>query len=326
MPIFAILMQGTVREARFLTQLLPHIVGAHQFDLYLCLRQTARDAVTTRTSHPETPFSYEDLVAISGDHVFLSVLPAYDPEFILKHYVLPVGPTNVRFEVQMIVMFLGIFAGVEQIKRSGRHYDFVVRMRTDYLCWDAPFLDSCLSIQQETGGKIIVDAQRTCAFRYQDNVHLPWQGSVSDLFSFCSFDRFLQLWDFGQRLQSIWTGVPETTLFRNALLALVGETVQHPRKNEAVLREFFWVIPGDFKESPYYFRQHVLSSRVKEGLLQAIVQAKASPKQNLSLVWSAYRAFHAPGQATRERFDEAMEPFAGADVEIIVDELTRQAR
>jgi hypothetical protein len=218
-------------------------------------------------------------------------------------------------------MLLGLFAGVKQLKNSGRKYDYVIRTRTDYLFWDAPLFDLGVEIRDETGEKILIDAQRTCGFRYQDKPYLPWQGSISDLFSFSSWEQFFKLWDFQERLSEIWTGVTETTLFRNALSVFTGETVQHPRKNESFLKQYFHIIPGEFRESNYYFRQDVLPSNVKSLLLDIVRDRKMSPQQNLALVWSAYKFFSNPGSSERDRVCTALDEFTSPAKHDLIQQL-----
>jgi hypothetical protein len=315
-------MHGTFRETTFLCNLLPYIVGDHDFDLYLCIRQT-KPGDLSRLSHPEKEFSLSELLPILKDHVFLCVLPPYDRDYISDNYVLPVGPVNVQFEVQCISMFLGIFAGVKQLKNSGRKYDYVIKTRTDYLFWDAPPFDLGAKIHKETGEKILIDAQRTCGFRYQDKPYLPWQGSISDLFSFSSWGQFFKLWDFEQRLAESFTGVPETTLFRNALANFTGETVQHPRKNESFLRQYFYIIPGEFRESNHYFRQDVLPSNIKSLILLIVSDSNMPFQQNLSLVWSTYKFFCSPGPSERDQVSTALNEFTSPAKHDLFQQLAR---
>jgi hypothetical protein len=316
-------MHGTFRETTFLCNLLPYIVGDHDFDLYLCIRQTKPDD-SSRLSRPEKQFSYAELLPSLNDNVFLCVLPPYERDYILHKYVLPVGPADVETDLRGISMFSGILAGVKQLKNSGRKYDYVIKTRTDYLFWDAPLFDLGVKIHEETGEKILIDAQRTCGFRYQDKPYLPWQGSISDLFSFSSWEQFFKLWDFEERLAEIWTGVPETTLFRNALANFTAETVQHPRKNESFLRHYFYVIPGEFRESGCYFRQDVLPSNVKSLLLHIISDSNMPFQQNLSLVWSTYRFFCSPGPSERDQVSTALNEFTSPAKHDLIQQLARQ--
>lgn len=320
MPKFAILMQGTLREATFLCQILPYVVGDHDYDLYLCIRQTEPGDLS-RTLLPENEFSYKEMHLALNDNVFLCVLPPYERDVILREFVLPVGPTDVETEVQCISMFMGIFAGVKQLKNAGRSYDYIIRTRTDYLFWDAPLFEAGVKIHKETGGKILVDPQRTCSFRYQDKPYLPWQGSISDLFSFSSQEQFFRLWDFEERLAAMWTGITETTLFRNALFTLTGESVQHPRKSESFLSQYFHIIPGEFKQSPYYFRHGVLSSNAKSGLLSIIKDSNLAPRQNLSLVWSTYKFLQHPGPEEEKHVFSVLGEFKSPEKQGLVSEL-----
>ncbi len=287
MTSLAILMRGTVREAVFLTQLLPHITGNHDYDLFLCLRQTA-GADKTRINLNEDLFDYTDLAPILGPRVYLQILPPFDPDFLDANVVTPVGPEPRDVERKWLTMFGGIFAGVQQIKNSFRHYDYVLSCRTDYLFPAGPVIDICLNRYVANGGRPLIEGQMTTGFRYQDKPGLPWQGSLSDLFTFSNYRQFLDLWDFGDDLPAIWTGITETTLFRHALKRFTGETVQHTRKNQSFIDRFFDIAWGDYAQSIYYFRHGVLTPDEKHWAL-ARVREGLAPGQAVDLVWRLYR-------------------------------------
>ena len=119
MPKFAILMTGSIREANFLCSLLPYVVGEHSYDIYLSLRKT-NPGHLSRLGNQEKLFTYQELIPILNENVYLSVLPPDDLDFIRQKYVMPVGPTSVETEMQCLSMFSGIFAGVKQVKHARR--------------------------------------------------------------------------------------------------------------------------------------------------------------------------------------------------------------
>ena len=50
-------------------------------------------------------------------------------------------------------------------------------------------------------------------------------------------DQFLKIWDIENILPSIWTGIPETTIFRAAMLRILGDDKQSPRRNLSFLEK-----------------------------------------------------------------------------------------
>ncbi|HAW50648.1 TPA: hypothetical protein DCX16_06845 [bacterium] len=286
----AILIFGTYREAKFIVSLLPHVLGIEDYDLYLTLRHVNLGE-KTRIGKQEKDFTYEELEGILGNNVYLNILPSFDEKNILNSYVIPVGPMPVEREIAWISFFHTLFAGVQQIKTSLRKYNFVLVFKTDYLMWDAPTIPLLIDLYHSNGGKIIIDGQRTFGWRYKDRVDLPWQGSLSEVFSFMNHRQFLLLYDFQDDFPYIWTGIGETTFFRNALKKIINETQQHPRKNENFLSKYFYRIHSEI-DTPYFFRQEVIPDGYKKKLLEVFGSEKyLNPHNKLKIVWSSYKFF-----------------------------------
>jgi len=243
----AILMTGTYRETEFMLDILPEITQGIDYDLYLVLRHITDEV--SRLGARETDFR---LPSLDNPNVFLCELPSIDGAEISSRYLIPVGPTDATRECQFLSMFYGIFSAISMMKSSLRHYDYVLKTRTDYL----PSMSLPEMIDRHTQSrKIIVDGVATWSRRYPDRFDILWQGSISDLLCFGTVAEFLKLWDFEPILQKVWTGIPETTLFRAAMVKFLGDEIQSPRRNEVFLKKYFTWDPNDTKESFHVLRR-----------------------------------------------------------------------
>ncbi|MES9898652.1 MAG: hypothetical protein ABW148_06485 [Sedimenticola sp.] len=289
-PYVALLITGTCRELLFLLELMPRLAGETRYDIFLVLRQVYQGE-SSRMGGIEKNCDLRrlnDAVArcesrISGEVIFCR-LPAIDPEETLRRVLIPVGPTTPEREMGMVSMFHGVFTGVEMILASQRPYTHVLKTRTDYLPAAAPWIDDLLMRYEAAEGRIIVDGCATVAHRYPDRPDIPWQGSIHDVFSFSSFDQFLQLWDFRRHFDKVWTGIPETTLFRSVMLQLLGDDLQSPRRNQTLLDRYFVWDENSSKQSKHLMRAGLLSDELKRELLTMIEQAVLSAEETNRLL------------------------------------------
>uniref|UniRef100_A0A6M3J934 Putative phosphotransferase enzyme family protein n=1 Tax=viral metagenome TaxID=1070528 RepID=A0A6M3J934_9ZZZZ len=134
------------------------------------------------------------------------------------------------------------------MKASLRKYDYVMKTRTDYL----PPMTIPEMMKED---KIIVDGCANWYRRYPDRFDILWQGSLNDIFCFATTEQFLKLWDFEDILKSVWTGIPETTLFRAAMKRFLGDDMQSPRRNENFLKKYFVWDENDTKQSFHVMRR-----------------------------------------------------------------------
>jgi len=243
----AILMTGTYREVEFLMDILPEITQGLGYDLYLVLRHTSGDV--SRLGVKETDFR---LPPLNNPNVFLCELPSMDKAEAHSRYLIPVGPTDDDRECQLLSMFYGVFTAISMMKSSLRHYDYILKTRTDYL---PPLSLPEMIASYKQSGKMIVDGVATWARRYPDRFDILWQGSISDLLCFAPTETFLKMWDFEPILQKVWTGIPETTLFRAAMVNFLGDDIQSPRRNESFLKKYFTWDLNDTKESHNVLRR-----------------------------------------------------------------------
>ena len=164
------------------------------------------------------------------------------------------------------------------MKSSLRDYTHVMKIRTDYQPWVAPWISGMFDYYEQSGRKIVVDSLATIPRRYPDRIDIPWQGSISDLFCFASFEQFLKLWDIENILPNIWTGIPETSLFRAAMVNFLGDELQSPMRNRSFLEKYFvWQKLDSFHpqnepkttlgQSVNILRAGVLSKRFKDAVI-----------------------------------------------------------
>jgi len=256
-PNVAVLIMGTYREIEFLLQLFPHMAGPIEHDIFLVLRPVRTDE-SSRLGAQEQDFEIARLTPFLDKKLFLCELPSIDPTVVASRYLIPVGPTSVEREYGMLSMFHGVFTAISMMKSSMRHYTHVMKTRTDFLPWVAPWVSGMLEMYEQSGRRIIVDGLVTMSRRYPDRLDIPWQGSISDAFCFASVDQFLTLWDIEKILPKVWTGVPETTLFRAAMVRFLGDDLQSLRRNDSLLKKHFAWEPNDTKQSFYLLRAGVL--------------------------------------------------------------------
>ena len=241
----AILITGTYREIEFLLDVFPQIINIDH-DIYVVLRHTSGEL--SRLGLKETDF----ILPKSRDNVFMCELPSMDSIEAMARYLIPVGPTDEDRECAMLSMFYGVFTAIAMMKASLRNYTYVMKTRTDYL---PPLsLDEMIETHERTG-KIIVDGCANWYRRYPDRFDIPWQGSLNDIFCFTSTEQFLKLWDFEDILIKTWTGIPETTLFRAAMIRFMGDDLQSPRRNETFLKKYFIWDENDTKQSLHVLRK-----------------------------------------------------------------------
>jgi len=183
--------------------------------------------------------------------VYFCELPSIDSQEAKDRYLIQVGPTDPERECAILSMFHGVFTAIQMMKSSLRKYDYVMKTRTDYL---PPLTLREMIETHEKTGKIIVDGCANWYNRYPDRVDIHWHGSLNDIFCFASLEKFLRLWDFGDILGKVWTGIPETTLFRAAQWRFVGDDMQSPRKNETFLNKYFTWDENNTKQSFHVLR------------------------------------------------------------------------
>lgn len=245
----AILVTGTYRETEFLLDIFPEITENIPHDIYVVLRHTAGDV--SRLGQVERDFNLSN---IKADKVFFCELPSIDKAYIKEKYLVPVGPTDEDRECAILGMFQGVSTSIQMMKASLRKYDYVLKTRTDYL----PPMTLPQMIENYTNtGKILVDGCASWARRYPDRYDILWQGSLNDILCFAPPDLFLKVWDFEPNLQKVWTGIPETTLFRNAMLSFLGDEIQSPRRNESFLKKYFMWDLNDTKQSFHVLRRRL---------------------------------------------------------------------
>jgi len=243
----AILMTGTYREIEFLLDVFPELTQGIEHDIYAVLRHTSGEL--SRLGSQETDFKLNDW---GMDNLFQCELPSIDKAETKSRYLIPVGPTDEDRECAILGMFHGVFTAIRMMKSSLRHYDYVLKTRTDYL---PPLsLPEMIDAYLESK-KIIVDGCASWPRRYPDRLDIPWQGSLNDILCFAPMDLFLKIWDFENNLVKVWTGIPETTLFRNAMNSFMGDDLQSPRRNESFLRKYFTWDLNDTKQSFHVLRK-----------------------------------------------------------------------
>ncbi len=274
-PKVAVLVVGTYREIEFLLRLFPYMAGDVDYDLFCVLRHVYTGE-KGRTGATEVDFDVRSLVDHLDGDVYLCELPCIDPETVKARYLIPVGPTDEQRECGQLSMFHGVFAAVSLLKSAMRPYSHVMKTRTDYLPWVAPWVDGMIELYDQSGGKIIVDGCMTKPQRYPDRLDIPWQGSLCDVFCFTSYEQFLSLWDFEDILQKVWTGIAETTLFRAAMARFLGDDRQSPRRNNSFLQKYFIWEPNETKQSFHLLREGILPAEVKETIVNLLEEGSVA--------------------------------------------------
>ena len=234
----AVLIMGTYREVEFILRLFPYLAGTTKYDIFLVLRHV-KTSEKSRLGSQEKDFGISKISHLLNENIFLCELPSIDPKFVESNYLIPVGPNTAGKECGIISMFQGVFAAISMMKASLRDYTHVLKIRTDYQPRITPWIDGIIDFYENSGNRIVVDHLATVPMRYGDKKEIPWQGSISDLLLFASKEQFLKFWDIESLLPSIWTGVPETTLFRSAMIRFLGDEKQSPRKNSSFLKKYF---------------------------------------------------------------------------------------
>jgi len=288
-PNIAILITGTAREVNFLLQLLPLMAGDVDYDVYLALRHVNQDEMT-RLGLQEKDFNRHEITALAQKNIFLCELPCFDPDVIKDRFLIPSGPTGVARECGAISMFQGVFTAISMMKSSLRNYTHVLKTRTDFLPWIAPWLPSMLKIHEKSGKKIIIDDHFRSNWLYADRPDIPWQGTLSDVYCFADLEQFLSIWDIESILPKVWTGVAETTLFRAAMHRILGDSLQSPRRNEAFANKYFTWLSGETQPSFYLLQNGVLSDEIKT-LFVKFANRKTEELTNLTRLLKAAHDF-----------------------------------
>ncbi|MBI4586611.1 MAG: hypothetical protein HY717_21580 [Planctomycetes bacterium] len=268
-PYVAVLITGTCREIAFLLELFPHLAGPVPYDIYLVLRHV-RARESSRLGAQERDFQIGSFQPYLNPRTFICELPSVDPAVAAERYLIPVGPVGEERECGQLSMLHGVFSAMALMRASLRPYTHVLKTRTDYLPWRAPWISGMLQEYEESGGKILVDGALTKPQRYPDRPDLPWQGSISDLFCFASVEQFLKLWNSEEILPKVWTGLVETTLFRIAMFRFLGDDLQSPRRNQSLLSKYFFWHPNDTKQSFHFLRAGVLTGPIKRWILDSL--------------------------------------------------------
>lgn len=285
-PRVAVLMTGTYREVEFLLQLFAHMAGPVEYDIFAVLRHVG--AESSRRGLPEKDFRLATLGALASERLFLCELPSIEPAALEARYLIPTGPASEERERAQLSMFHGVFAAVSMMRSSMRRYTHVMKTRTDYLPWLTPWLSGMLDEYDRSAGRIIVDGLMTRPRRYADRSDIPWQGSLSEVFCFAAVDRFLALWDIEDILPKIWTGVAETTLFRAALLRLMGDELQTERRNATFLKKHFTWRPNETKECFHLLRAGVLTVELKRTILDLMRSGPVGADLTYQLIRNSY--------------------------------------
>lgn len=275
-PKVAVIITGTFRETNFILDLFPFMAGNIDYDIYLVLRHVYSNE-ESRIGAIEKDYNLNDLIDYLPDNAYVCELPSIDIEDIKSKFIVPTGPTNVEREAGMISMLYGVSIATKLLESTLRNYSHVMKTRTDYLPWLSPWIDGMLNEYQNNGGKIIVDGLATTPTRYPDRMDIPWQGSISDLFSFSNVEQYFQFWDILDTLPEIWTGISETTLFRSAIQRISGDVTQTSRRNENFLKKYFSWENNESKQSFNFLRAGVLSKEIKK----IIVKLSKSKKYKL---------------------------------------------
>jgi hypothetical protein len=271
---FALIIRGTPREIEFLSILIPKMNRPMDCDIILIIRQVTKD-VTSRLNFKEKVFR-EKKILKSLNNCFLLKLPPIDPNLIKEKFIFPTGP-NQR-EVEMISQLYASFLGVQFLKSSGVKYDYVMNMRTDYVPEYYPWFEGYIKKYLKNNKKIIVDGLATLNYRYPDNLSIPWQGSLSDQFSFSSYEQFLDLWDFENNITKLWTGLNETTIFRSIFYKYNLDHVQSPRRNQSFLKKFFYWNENTSKYPQNILYPGIISKNLKHKIIKDLKNYKNNKK------------------------------------------------
>jgi len=282
----AVLITGTYREAEFLLRLFPHMAGDIDYDIFLVLRHVRLES--SRLGVQEPDYDVAQLASVTDKQTFICELPYIDPSVTASKYLIPVGPTDELRECGQLSMCHGVFTAISMMKGAMRPYTHVMKLRTDYMPWYAPWLEKMLEMYENVDRKIIIDGLATKPLRYPDRPDIPWQGSISDLFSFSSFEQFIEFWDFEDILPKVWTGLMETTLFRAAMVKFLGDDLQAHRRNETFMKKYFYWEPNDTKQSFYFLRAGVLTDTIKQSILKLAGNQNLEQKSMHNIIRTSY--------------------------------------
>lgn len=302
-PYVAVLITGTYRELEFLLKLFPHLGGNIKHDIFLAIRHVYTDE-SSRFGSQEKDFNISKLLQFSNERISICELPSIDPNVVQSNYLMPVGPTDVDRECGMLSMFHGVFTAISMLKASQRSYTHVMKTRTDYLPWIAPWVDGMLKIYEESGNKIVVDGAVTKPQRYPDRIDIPWQGSINDTFCFAGLDQFLMLWDIECIFTKVWTGIPETTLFRAAMLKFFGDDLQSKRRNDSFLNNYFTWDQNNTKQSFNLLRAGIISDELKRLIIKYVDEEVFTGNEANRLIRMTYDyiGFHLSNQSIGNPF------------------------
>jgi hypothetical protein len=272
----AILIYGPTRQIQFINQLIPNMnnLKESEYDIFIILRETVKGS-ENRQGIKEKLFK-ENIIRKNQTNIFYLKLPPVDPNYIKEQLTCPTGPDP--RESLWIGMFYGIFLGVQYIKSTGVKYDYVMKMRTDYIPEFYPWFKGYEKKYLRNNKKIIVDGTATLNWRYPDNQNLFWQGSLSDQFSFSNYKQFLDLWDFEGNFRKFWTGVPETTLFRSIFYKYNLDHMQSPRRNNTFLNKFFYWRENTSKLPMNILYPRILSEDLKRKIIKNLKNYKYNKK------------------------------------------------
>jgi hypothetical protein len=259
----AVIITGTFRETKFILDIFSYFAGKVEYDIYLVLRHVNSNE-ESRIGAIEKDYNLSELIEHLPDNAYICELPSINVEKVKSKFVIPTGPTNLDREAGMLSMLYGVSTATKLLEATLRDYSHVMKTRTDYLPWLTPWIDGMLLEYQNNGEKIIIDGLATKPIRYPDRLDIPWQGSISDLFSFSNVEQYFQLWDIIDILPEIWTGVAETTLFRSAISKITGDVTQTHRRNDSFLNKHFFWEHNETGQSFNFLRFGVLSKELKE--------------------------------------------------------------
>jgi len=270
----AILIYGTTREINFINNLFPKMSGQVDHDIFIILRKTCNNS-QSRLGVKENNFN-ENIIKKNKKNIYFASLPAINANFVKEQLICPTGPDD--RELVVIGMFYGIFLGVQFIKSTGIKYDYVMKMRTDYIPEYYPWIDGYIQKYLKNNKKIIVDGTATLNWRYPDNQNIPWQGSLSDQFSFSNYKQFLHLWDFENNFSKLWTGIGETTLYRSVFYKYNKDHLQSPRRNATFLKNFFYWNKNTSKYSKNILYPNIIKKNTKVQILKKLRDYKYNRK------------------------------------------------
>jgi hypothetical protein len=270
----AILIYGPPRQIEFINRLIPKMIGSVDYDIFLILREVVGSS-KSRQGIKEKLYK-DNIIKKNQKNIFFLKLPPVNANYIKEQLICPTGPD--QREPLWVGMFYGIFLGVQLIKATGVKYDYVMKTRTDYIPEFYPWFDGYIKKYLRNNKKIIIDGTATLNWRYPDNKNLSWQGSLSDQFSFSNYKQFLDLWDFENNFSKLWTGVPETTLFRSIFYKYTLDHAQSPRRNYTFLKKFFYWNKNESKFPKNILYPGVINEDLKIKIIKNLKKNKYNKK------------------------------------------------